>query len=459
MQSIDQMSIPADAVKHSVQLPIVKDIADERHCGLLINETLLELHHHGSGPVHINVPVTEYWEEALTRAASVRRIHRHVDLLELPVITAQRILVAVGQHRPFKPEEQQALDQFAARYGALVHTNRLSNYHGPNSMGAGLVMAMSKPRSSVGVEPDLLITIGGQIGDYGFDSLMRSSNVEHWRVSQDGPLLDSFGRLKRVFECKEQDFFEAYTSQRTIDADDRYVRYWRDEATQRALPKDLPLSHAYVAQVMSPLIPPGSVVHFGILNSLRNWNNFDSHPSVRGFSNVGAFGIDGCLSTFIGHSVSIDAKAFLVIGDLSFFYDMNAIGNRHVKSNARVLVVNNNGGAEFRLYNHEADRLGDASNRHIAASGHHGSARGWAESMGWEYQGVRTKEELRANADRFVGDSARPVLMEVFTTMRDDSEGLRMLQGATTPRTLERKIAGRLSPGTKRIAKRVLGRG
>lgn len=45
--------------KKSVNLPEVTNEESEWFCNRLINEALLELNHHGKGPVHINVPISE----------------------------------------------------------------------------------------------------------------------------------------------------------------------------------------------------------------------------------------------------------------------------------------------------------------------------------------------------------------------------------------------------------------
>ena len=50
------------------------------------------------------------------------------------------------------------------------------------------------------------------------------------------------------------------------------------------------------------------------------------------------------MSVMIGESVETDELTFLITGDLAFFYDLNALGIRHIKNNVRILLVNNNGG-------------------------------------------------------------------------------------------------------------------
>lgn len=72
--------------------------------------------------------------------------------------------------------------------------------------------------------------------------------------------------------------------------------------------------------------------------------------TVTGYSNTGGFGIDGSLSTVIGAALCHpDRLYYCVLGDLAFFYDMNALGNRHVPSNIRILVVNNGLGFEMKF--------------------------------------------------------------------------------------------------------------
>ncbi len=151
-----------------------------------------------------------------------------------------------------------------------------------------------------------------------------------------------------------------------------------------------------MAHEAAPRIPPGAVLHFGILSAFRNWCYVDLDPSVECYANVAGFGIDGCLSTFTGHAVASQRPSFLVIGDLAFFYDMNVVGIRQMSSNVRVLLVNNNGGGEFQLYSNAATSLDRTATPFVAATEHFGSARAWVESMGWRYTSVSDPSELAA---------------------------------------------------------------
>lgn len=457
MQTVEQMDLPSDTHKKSVRLPVVRVENDVAHVTRLANEALLEVNHHGAGPVHIDIETEEHWPGGVETLPFARRIERHVPGDQLPAIGNRRIMVVVGEHAPFSPGQAQALDAFSITNNCVVYTNHLSNYRGPRSLHASLFLEGMDGDNFRAIAPDILITIGQQHGDYALEGKLVTAQYEHWRVNLDGRLQDTYGKLTRIFEFSEEHFFDHYSSASGGTRQSEYYRAWEQKLPTRQIP-DLPLSHAFVAQTLSPLIPTGSTVHLGILSSLRNWNYFTIPAQVECHSNVAAFGIDGCVSTFIGQAIASKRMAILIVGDLALFYDMNVLGNKHISNNARIVLVNNAGGGEFQLYSNAASKFGESSNRHIAAAGHFGSAQAWVESMGWSYISVRSKGELVDNAEKLLGGSDRPVLMEVFTTMRDDSDAVKMLVAAHASMSLKGKLLASLSPEAKRRIKRFLGR-
>ena len=136
--------------------------------------------------------------------------------------------------------------------------------------------------------------------------------------------------------------------------------------------------------------------------------------------NRGTSGIEGSLSTAIGYSVCSDKLNFVVIGDLSFFYDMNALWNGHIRSNLRIVVLNNGGGAIFHALP-GLDMAGDT--RRFVTASHGASAAGWAESQGFTYLRVTDTVSLLAALDDLLDEAATaPVLLEVFTDAETDAE-------------------------------------
>ena len=76
---------------------------------------------------------------------------------------------------------------------------------------------------------------------------------------------------------------------------------------------------------------------------------FNVNDSLTVFCNRGTSGIDGSTSTAIGAAFAEKKHTVFVTGDLSFFYDSNALWNAYIPSNFRIIIVNNSGGGIFRF--------------------------------------------------------------------------------------------------------------
>lgn len=455
MQALVQTSIPVDAAKLSVDLGIVKDAMDEQLVIRNVNRALDALTANGGGPAHINLRIGAHWERGDDELESYRKITRHtITDLEWPEIGQRKVLLVVGQHHPFSDDASAAISAFADKYNVAVYVNHISNYNGAYSVHGNLRLHAA-PFGTL--QPDLVITIGGHLGDYALDAKIRNSKVEHWRVGPDGQYADSYGLVTRVFESEEALFFarmvDSAESERTGD----YYDTWIAETGRVSLPDDYGLSHPIVAQVLAHRLPANSNLHFSILNSMRIWEFFSIDPSIRAYSNVAGFGIDGCLSTFLGQSVASEQLNFLITGDLSFFYDMNALGIRQLKNNIRIVLINNHGGCEFRLKSNAAGSFGEDANRHIAAGGHFGeSAEGWVRNNGFDYMPIRTKEDLAQAADQFIQPSERPILMEVFSAMSDDVDALQSITMQNDLRDKRSKVLGSVKQAIPASLKRRL---
>lgn len=450
-QVIDRSSIPSDVARHSVTLPIVKDADDVWDCEIKVNRAILELKRYGGGPVHINLPTT-YAKSYDASSIPDYRVVNRITLEDPYPKLMGRVAVLIGSHKTWTPAETEALERFASAKNAPVFCDHTSGYRGKNRLLFALVAAQEMFELS-SLRPDVLIHIGEITGDY---ASVAMTGKEVWRVSEDGEIRDTFRKLRFVFEMREPSFFGHYANQRTTDASD-YVGQCRDLlAKVRLKVPDLPLSNIWLASRMAHRIPDSAAIHFGILNSLRAWNFFDLPETVSSSCNVGGFGIDGCVSSLIGASLANpDRLYFGVVGDLAFFYDMNALGNRHVGSNVRLLLVNNGTGIEFKNYNHHAAIFGDDADMFIAASGHFGKkstalVKHYVEDLGFEYISASTKQECEAQFERFLTPSTgdRSLIFEVFTNSDDESNALQSIQ------RLEDNAKGQ----AKHLVKTVVGR-
>jgi len=430
-QVTDRSERPRDIVVESVHLQTIKDKTDEWDCTIKVNKALQALIWRGGGPVHINLTTTYSRDYSVQTLPDVAKIERLTADSIFPSFPKGRVAVFVGAHRVWTKEETEVLDRFCSIHDAVVFCDHTSNYRGEYRVCNSLIGLQTKYHSPL-LDVDLLIHIGEMSGAY--DAFAFKPKAL-WRVSEDGEMRDQFRKLTAVFDMPEKLFFNHYAE--GAHSENKFLNEWKveNERAMNAIP-DLPFSNIWVAQQICHRIPAESVLYLGILNSLRSWNYFETPSNVVVHSNTGGFGIDGIISTMIGSSIADTKKLhYAVIGDLSFFYDMNVLGNRHVNSNVRILVINNGKGMEFRLINHNGAMFGDETDKYIAAGGHYGNqsskvAKAWAESLGYEYLSAVNKKEFLTVADRFLNPSItdKPMVLEVFTTTEEETGALKLME-------------------------------
>ncbi|MEL4015020.1 2-succinyl-5-enolpyruvyl-6-hydroxy-3-cyclohexene-1-carboxylic-acid synthase [Dryocola clanedunensis] len=108
---------------------------------------------------------------------------------------------------------------------------------------------------------------------------------------------------------------------------------------------------AQVAARLPELLPEGGQLFVGNSLIVRLVDSFAQMPAgYPVYSNRGASGIDGLLSTSAGVQRATARPTFAIVGDLSALYDMNSLALlRQVSAPFVLLVVNNNGGQIFSL--------------------------------------------------------------------------------------------------------------
>lgn len=420
-QVTDREHLPTDIVMEHVTAPLVTDARTENLCTINVNKAILALTHKGGGPAHINLMTLTPSDFSVREIKPVRTILRYDAGANLPTLPDGRIVIFVGSHKPFTNEQTEIIDSFCHRHNAVVLCDHTSGYHGEYRIQPSLLLGQ-EGYTGILSKINLLIHIGEISGCY---YLAKMKPTQVWRVNEDGELRDFFGSLTAVFEMKEEVFFQQYTSITSTDE----CGNLRDECNleleqiYQNIP-ELPFSNIWIAKQSAAILPKNSIIHFGILNSLRSWNFFQLDKSIVSDCNVGGFGIDGIMSTLIGASLSQPEKThYCVLGDLAFFYDMNALGNRHIKSNIRILLINNGLGQEFRNPTFEKNyHFEEDFNTYIAARGHYAQqssslVKHYAEDLGFEYLTAKDKEDFKENMERFYTSNIteKPILFEVFT--------------------------------------------
>jgi len=433
-QKIDQPAIFKPVTKKTVCLPIIKDEDDLWYFERLINEAFIAMEQHGKGPVHINIPTVGdtnlfYTDAVNTHTDDKIKFIDYVGPLDFAgfkhkaekIMNARKVLIVIGQGVPSATEE---LEKFCKNGSIPVLCDNLANFNSDEVIFSEAVIKALNNKTFKKILPDIVITFGTNFQER-IKDLFKANKMqaEHWAIEPEGTIKDVFKSETVLFECEPEYFF--HQMNQLLDADriplerKKYFDTWKKLEDASMLPQ-MQFTNFYTIGELAKLIPAGSTVHYSILNATRLGQFFKLDDSVKCFSNVNAFGIDGCLPTFIGQAYATDQLAFLIIGDLSFFYGMNAISIKHRKNNIRILLINNGGGAEFHIQP-DSNAI-PTIDLHIGAA-HNCTAKGWVESMDYEYLSATDKESLAASLETFVStDHKKPVLLEVFTNMRTDGE-------------------------------------
>lgn len=425
-QVTDRVHLPTDIARMSVQLDEVHTYEEKKYCELFVNRALSELQHRGGGPVHINLITSFSKDFTVKTLPECKVIHRVSCKEEMPAIQKGRTAIIVASHRRWSNKLTLAVDKFCELTDAVVLCDHISNYTGKYKVQAPLFFGQSGHQEIF----DLIICIGE------ISVTLNFCAKQVWRIDCDGIIKDPYLNLNYLFEMKEEEFFQHYIDILDTQANEenkKSFRLWEEryERLIKSIP-ELPFSNYWIAQCTAKIMPRNSVVYFGIIQSLRSWSLFEMDRSIRCYACVGGFGIDGTLSTILGASlVRPESLYFCIVGDLAFFYDINALGNRHVGKNLRILLVNNDGGNE-QLYKNGLC-LEKQEVNYIAAYGHNGHkglspVKGYVESMGYTYLCANSKEEYLGNLARFLScEMDASIVFEVFTEHENELQAREMI--------------------------------
>lgn len=428
-QKINQPAIFEAVTKKSVCLPVIKDKDDIWYCQRLINEALISLKQHGSGPVHINVPLDGDTNQLNLLSDSalndINKIEYYCNTnynewekAQDKLDKAKRILVVMGQHIPMSDDLKCLIRTFSSKYNAPVLADNLSNFRCDEMIMSEAVIKGLNSKTIEPLLPEIVISFGNNFQERIKDLLKaHQGEFEHWSIDSEGVVRDVFKSEAALFEADESDFFSFFTRDTEIKNGSEYLELWKKYESVAVLP-ELRWSNLYVAGEFSKVIPKNSILHLAILNSTRVHQFFKLDETISVYSNVNTFGIDGCLPTFMGQAAATQELAFIVIGDLSFFYGMNALAIKHIGKNVRVMLLNNGGAAEFHIPPDSHNR--PTVDKHIGCA-HNRSAKLWAQSLGYEYISANDEASLKSGLEIFTSTKHNaPVLMEVFSDINVD---------------------------------------
>lgn len=475
-QMIPQEGLYSQVCKKVVTLGHVRDEKDFWYYSRICNEALLDLTQGEMGPVHINFIVendypirqgiVKFDEKELPDIKRIRRLTLEDSVSDwkewAEKLKKSKVLIIYGQYRPLSDKEESNIEDFCEKYDVVISNDIISNLHTKYCVATFALCRTLNDSQMESLCPDIVITMNANtISEIKSRLTPFKNRFEHWHVSSKGKVSDPFKMLSDVIACSPMTFFKKFAELGEEENKHGYYSKWKtvyNTIGRNGSLNEEPIQYSsmYAVQQYIKNIPSKALLHIANSNSIRLSAYFDVAPTVTVYDNRGTHGIDGSMSAFIGQASVSNRLSFLVIGDLSFFYDMNALWNQYVGKNIRILVCNNSGGAIFHTYPNTYNV--PTLDEHIAAA-HETSVKEWVLSRGFEYLSASNKEEFDIALPLLMRTSSdHPILLEVFTDKDIDAECINTVLAPyrLEKNTIKHQLGKMLSPEMKKTIKKII---
>lgn len=434
-QTLPQLDALGRFVSKAVSLPEPSTDDERWYCNRLVNEALLCCQRHGGSPVHLNVPISEPLFTFNVPALPTERVIRQVvatededcrRCLEEILMEARRPMIVVGQLTyEVAMILRNTLQQLKTE---VVLLHECLSVGQPQQIDT--VLQHIKDHESDYI-PDTIIYIGGTLVSKKIKQfLRRCTHADTWIVNSEGRLYDTFQNLQGVVEGNPVYLLQQLNAsiqlmkqQGSLNFQQDFYHRWQQSIQSAAVDfsnMNVPYSQLLAVRTLFQNLSISSdyLLHAANSMSVRLVNHFASDYV---FCNRGVNGIDGSLSTAAGCSLVTTQNVYCVIGDLSFFYDQNALWHG-LGGNFRVLLLNNGGGVIFQSL---PGLKGSTAQQTLISAQHHTTAWGICQQNNVAYLSAHDEEELENNMNRFVYDNFdRPVVFEVFTSQQQDEQAM-----------------------------------
>lgn len=416
-QTLPQPSAFAHLHIPHVQLPEIHDEQDAWWCRRLVREALTGMSKHEGGPAHINIPISEPLFQFTTEdLPQVRKASHYAPAsYRLPEEVVRKIeharlpVVYIGQ---LTPAVSQALSHTDLLHhdGLLFLPDPLANV-GNRFRAARLEMSAPLRQEFA---PDLILHLGGNVVHKQLKLRLRSlPHATAIRFGFDSHLVDTFQHDADWVEMPTLQALKQLCSLRLNRKPE--VVEWSRRLDQASNPADLPLpfSDLYAMRHVLQRLPQETIVEVGNSRPVRSAAVWAPHHGLALHCNRGVNGIEGSLSTAVGHALGCSKEMVVcLIGDLSFFYDLNALWNVDLPRNLRIVLFNNGHGQIFDAL--PGLSASPALTRYISAT-HHTSARGLAQSFELTYLTAHDEASLQTACSTLLQSQERASLLEIFT--------------------------------------------
>ena len=396
-QTIDQQFLFGSHVREFIQLEHPEQkLLQSTYLKKTVAHACTKSRHAKPGPVHINIPLREPLLPRRFTAADLnhfidrigqdilsdntRTIHSVVDSGQLPQARLPQIqailekphgLIICGRLSLNEQSELHTkLQQLAEKLNCPVLIDPLSGLRLTGSDSKHLLVNYDTflDRSDLtNMTPDWIIHFGQFPLSKKLLQYLQLSNCTRIMISSYGDTHDPLhhepmqkNRLK--INCLPLTFCQTVIPLIKPVSRFDWLAQWQkaEQQAQIRITQALNNTELFEGHIIDSLlkqVPEQSLIFSGNSMAIRDFDTFidmlhNSTKQLSLFANRGASGIDGNISTFAGLlAANLKRYAVAVLGDLSFFHDMN--GLLMIKQlqeqgyNGTIILINNNGGGIF----------------------------------------------------------------------------------------------------------------
>lgn len=450
-QTIFQKEIYGKHVKKSFDMPVGYSHKDAQwQIERISNEAINSIQSAPKGPVHINVPIREPFypetnERIFPNVQKVNFLKKNAqlssndwsDLLEI-WDKSERKLIAIGQNSVDLNDELSGLIE---EENVVVLADIISNVSVEGKITSHDLF-LNKIED---LGPDLLITAGKSFISKPFKQFIRNQKVTyHWHIQEHPDLIDPTQSITHKIEADSKYFFkellESLEARKLKNGDDEeendYLLEWDglEEVSLRYLNKflnNVDFGELKATAMLLEALSSESVLHLGNSMPVR-YANILGGISKEGFqvsSNRGTSGIDGIVSTTIGQALKTDKMVVCLVGDVSFFYDSNALFYGKIPQNLRIVMINNGGGNIFRIIDGPSKQE-ELESHFVTNQTRNGES--LANESGIRYLKATNMIEMAEALEIIIKGDPRAALLEVFTDGEADAEIFKALKTGFT---------------------------
>ena len=403
---------------------------------LILEALQIALSH--KGPVHINVPFDEPLYETVSGLDAViaKNVKQSVDEItssftprnddtnysKLASIwnasTKKMILVGVNY-----PDEDlhQLIDVYADDDSVLILTETTSNLHHKKAINSidQLIFSLDEHQFE-DLKPEVLTTFGGMIVSKKIKQVLRKYQPKHhWNID-DKKAMDTFFCLSEFIQIKPIDFFRNFNL-KVAEVESDYQNKWLQHRDEKRVKHQQYLSNAphsdfKVFEQIIESVPKNSQLQISNSSIIRYAQLFSIDKTNSVFCNRGTSGIDGSTSTAIGAAFGNKNQTVFITGDLSFFYDSNALWNSNIPKNFRIILINNSGGGIFKII--PGPKSTNAAK--YFETPHSLTAVHLCKMYGLDYLKATSTETVAVQLKGFYEASEKPKILEIFTPSEEN---------------------------------------